>query len=385
MISNLGGMIQSVGAAWQMALLSESHQLVALVQASTSLPIFLFALLAGTLADRSDRRRLMLVAQGLMLICSSLLALMAITGTLEPWSLLLLTFIIGSGAALHLPAWQASVGDMVPRPMLASAIAFNSMGFNLSRSVGPAIGGVLVAGAGAAAAFLVNSLTYLGLFVVIARWRLDVPERMGREPLHHAMRSALGLASSSRPLRIVMLRAAAFGFPASALLALLPLVARDQMLGNALVYGLLLGSFGAGAVVGAAATGALRLRLSTDAIVRLGSFGLAAGTLGASLSNSLFGGLPSLMLSGAAWVTTLATFNTTVQLSAARAVLARSIALYHLAVFGGIAAGSWTFGFIADLWGVSLSLGVAGLALVLSTIAVPARMPSEAEKEGSTP
>jgi predicted MFS family arabinose efflux permease len=172
-----------------------------------------------------------------------------------------------------------------------------------------------------------------------------------------------------------MLRAAAFGFPASALLALLPLVARDQMQGSALVYGLLLGSFGAGAVVGAAVTGPLRVRLSADAIVRLGSVGLAGGMLGASFSYSLFGGLPALMLSGAAWVTTLATFNTTVQLSAPRPFLARSIALYHLAVFGGIAAGSWSFGFIADRWGVQSSLSVAGLILALSTIAVSARMP----------
>jgi MFS family permease len=157
--SSFGGLIQGVGAAWMMTTIATSSYQVALVQASTTLPIFLFALVAGAIADSFDRRKVMLAAQSFMLVVSVLLAVFTWLGWMSPWVLLAFTFLIDSGTALNSPSWQASVGDMVPRAKVPAAVALNSMGFNITRSVGPAIGGVIVAAFGAAAAFAVNAVS----------------------------------------------------------------------------------------------------------------------------------------------------------------------------------------------------------------------------------
>jgi MFS family permease len=228
LISNFGGLIQSVGASWMMTSLSGSPQMIALVQASTSLPIMLLSLWAGAVADNLDRRRVMLAAQCFMLLVSALLAAGSWAGLLTPWLLLGFTFLIGCGTAINGPAWQASVGDMVPRTMLPSAVALNSMGFNVARSLGPAIGGVIVAAAGAAAAFFVNAVSYVGLIAVLTRWKPDLPpSRLPRERLGIAMAAGIRYVRLSPPIRTVLLRAALFGFAASAVPALMPLVARD--------------------------------------------------------------------------------------------------------------------------------------------------------------
>ena len=170
-MSNFGGLIQGVGAAWMMTTIATSSYQVALVQASTTLPIMLFALVAGAIADSFNRRKVMLVAQTFMLVVSALLTLFTWQGWMTPWTLLAFTFLIDSGTALNSPSWQASVGDIVPRNKVPAAVALNSMGFNLTRSVGPAIGGIIVAAAGAAAAFAANAVSYIGLIVVMARWK----------------------------------------------------------------------------------------------------------------------------------------------------------------------------------------------------------------------
>ena len=256
LVSNFGGLIQSVGASWMMVSLASSPQLVALVQTSATLPIMLLSLWAGAVADNLDRRLVMLCAQSFMLIVSVTLAACAWLGVLSPWVLLGFTFLIGCGAAFNGPAWQASVGDMVPRPALPGAIALNAMGMNIARSVGPAIGGLIVAAAGAASAFLFNAVSYVGLIVVLARWRPVTPPRLlPRERLGVAMGAGLRYVAMSPNLRVVMLRAGLFGLAASAVPALMPLVARDLMGGGALTYGVLLGGFGMGAVGGALASG----------------------------------------------------------------------------------------------------------------------------------
>lgn len=174
--SNFGGLIQAVGAAWMMTSLSSSENMIALVQASTSLPIMLFSLISGALADSFDRRRIMISAQLLMLTASVLLTVFAWSGWLTPWLLLFFTFMIGCGTALNNPSWQASVGEMVPREDLPAAVTLNSVGFNITRSVGPAIGGIIVAAAGAAAAFFVNALSYFTLIYALFRWQpLNMP------------------------------------------------------------------------------------------------------------------------------------------------------------------------------------------------------------------
>nr|WP_235534977.1 MFS transporter [Sphingomonas sp. Leaf339] len=362
MASNFGGLIQSVGASWMMTSLAPSPQLVALVQASTTLPIMLFSLWAGAVADNLDRRIVMLGAQSFMLLVSVALAICGWVGVLSPILLLVFTFLIGCGTAVNGPAWQASVGDMVPRPSLPGAVALNSMGFNIARSLGPAIGGVIVAAAGAAAAFAVNAVSYLGLIAVLARWRPDLPPRLlPRETLGVAMAAGVRYVAMSPNIRIVLLRAALFGTAASAIPALMPLVARTLITGGPLTYGLLLGAFGVGAVGGALSSGELRRRCSIEWIVRIASVALAAGGATTALSHTLILTLPALMLAGAGWVLALSTFNVTVQMAAPRWVVARALALYQMAAFGGMAGGSWIFGVVAEDHGVAVALGAAAL------------------------
>ncbi|HUH76212.1 MAG TPA: MFS transporter, partial [Devosia sp.] len=197
LVSNLGGLVQSVGAGWMMTTLTDSHNMVALVQASTTLPIMLFSLASGALADNFDRRIVMLIAQiGLMLV-SVTLAVMAYLGMLTPWLLLSFTFLIGCGTALFNPSWQASMGDIVPREDLAGAVTLNSMGFNMMRSVGPAVGGTIVALLGAAAAFTVNAFSYIPLIYALFRWKPNRPDvsNLPRESFFSAMLAGLRYVS----------------------------------------------------------------------------------------------------------------------------------------------------------------------------------------------
>lgn len=362
MASNFGGLIQSVGASWLMTSIAPSPTMVALVQSSTTLPIMLLSLWAGAVADNLDRRIVMLWAQTFMLIVSLVLALCAWTGALSPWLLLAFTFLIGCGTAFNGPAWQASVGDMVPRTALPNAVAYNSMGFNIARSVGPAIGGLIVAAAGPAAAFAVNAVSYVGLIFVLARWRPVRPPRLlPRETLGVAMAAGVRYAAMSPTLRIVLLRAALFGVAASAVPALMPLVARDLITGGPLVYGLLLGAFGLGAVGGALTSGRLRARFSTETIVRIATVALAVGAVATGLSHITVLTILALALAGGGWVLALSTFNVTVQMAAPRWVVARALALYQMAAFGGMALGAWLFGEMAEDHGVRIALLAAGL------------------------
>jgi predicted MFS family arabinose efflux permease len=360
MASNFGGLIQSVGASWMMTSLSGSPQMIALVQTSTSLPIMLLSLWAGAVADNLDRRKVMLAAQTFMLLVSLVLAAGAVLGILSPWLLLSLTFLIGCGTAVNGPAWQASVGDMVPRPALPAAVAMNSMGFNIARSVGPALGGAIVAIGGAAAAFFINALSYLGLIGVLARWHPDIPPRaLPRERLGVAMTAGLRYVAMSPNLMRVMFRAALFGLAASAVPALMPLVARDVIQGGPLTYGVLLGSFGLGAVGGALSSGWLRTHMSTEAITRIATLAVAIGAGATGASSLIPVTLVALALAGAGWVLALSTFNVTVQISSPRWVVARAIALYQMAAFGAMAAGSWLFGAVADVHGPVIALHAA--------------------------
>ncbi|BBK30088.1 putative MFS family arabinose efflux permease [Stella humosa] len=372
--SNFGGLIQSVGASWMMTHIGTT-EMVALVQASVSLPIMLLSLPAGALADNVDRRVLMLVAQGFMLAVSVALSIAAWLGLMTPWVLLLFTFLIGCGAALNGPAWQASVSDMVPRRDLAGAVALNSMGYNLARSVGPAIGGLIVAAAGAAAAFTVNAFSYLGLIYVLARWRPERTARtLPREGLRVAMIAGLRYAAMSGRIGSVLLRAMLFGFAASAVQALMPLLARDAVGGGPFTFGLLLGAFGAGAVGGAVASQRLRGWLSNEMIVRWSCLAFGVATVILAYSPWLAVNMLALAVTGGGWVLTLSTLNVTVQMSAPRWVAARALALYQVAAFGGMALGSWIWGVIAGAEGLSVALVIAG-AVQVACVAIGLRVP----------
>lgn len=366
LVSSFGALIQGVGAAWMMTALTNSVDLVALVQASTSLPIMLFSLLGGAIADNFPRRRVMLVAQFFMLGVSALLTISALLGLITPWLLLTFTFLIGCGTALNNPSWQASVGDLVPRSSVGSAVALNSIGFNLSRSLGPAVGGIIVAVAGAAAAFAVNLVSYLGLLFVLLRWKpAPAPVGLPREAVGAAMFAGIRYMALSPQLGKVLVRSFIFGLTASSVLALLPVVASQIPGGGPLVYGLLLGAFGLGAVGGALISTRLAEQFSSEAIVRLAFLGFAicAAVTGLSPSPWLTG--VALLLGGACWVLALTLFNVTVQLSTPRWVVGRSLSLYQTATFAGLAAGSWLWGVAGEQFGVSNALLASAIALVV--------------------
>ncbi len=382
LVSNFGGMIQTVGASWMIVSLGGSVAMVALVQTSSSLPVMLLSLVAGALADNFDRRRLMLAAQCIMMSASLLLAIGAWAGLLTPWLLLAFTFLIGCGNALRAPAWQASVGDMVPRPAIPAAVAMNSMGFNLARTAGPAAGGAIVAAAGAATAFLLNALSYIGLIAVLARWQPPEQERRGpREPIGEAMMAGIRYVRMSGAIRRAVWRTFLFGLAASAIPAMIPLVARDLVQGGPLTYGFLLGGFGTGAVCGALGTRRLRAHLSVEQIVRCGAIALSIGGAVSAVSSSVALTLAAIALAGAGWIVSMSTFNVCVQLDSPRWAVARTISIYQAAMFGSLALGSWIVGMVADRSSVGEAL-LAAAALQLLSVLAGLRWPLEAD--GST-
>ncbi len=364
--SNLGGLIQGVGAAWMMASISTSENMVALVQASNTGPIMLLSLIAGAIADSFDRRRVMIAAQLFMIVVSALLTLFALLDLITPWALLAFTFLIGCGTALNNPSWQASVGDIVPRADLPAAVSLNSMGFNITRSVGPAIGGAIVAAAGAAAAFAVNTLSYFAITYALFRWRPDIPKSpLPREHLGSAIAAGLRYVAMSPNLGKVLFRGFVFGLTATAILSLLPIVARDQLSGGPLTFGGLLGAFGLGAIFGAFSNQRARELLSSEDIVRAGfaGFAVAAGVTG--ISTSVWITALALMVAGACWVLALSLFNTVVQLSAPRWVVGRALSLYQTATFGGMATGSWLWGSVAENYGSGHALVASSLLMMV--------------------
>ena len=367
LVSNFGSLIQSVGASWMMTSITSSRDMVALVQASTTLPIMLFSLPSGAIADSFDRRRIMIVAQMFMLVVSFALAAAAYLDLITPWLLLVFTFLIGCGAAVNGPAWQASVGEQVPREDIPGAVALNSIGYNIARSVGPAVGGVIIAAAGAAAAFLANALSYVGLIVVLARWRRPVPTRaLPREPLGAAMASGVRYVAASPAIGRVLVRALTFGLAAGGLWALMALIARERLGGGPLTYGIILGAFGIGAVAGGLVSARLRRQLANEVLVRsaLAAFGL--GAIASGLSPLLVLTSIAMLLAGMGWVLALSTFNVTVQLSSPRWVVARALAIYQMSTFGGLAIGSWLWGIFAERVGLIEALVVSGAAVLLS-------------------
>ncbi|MDT6940884.1 MFS transporter [Brucella pseudogrignonensis] len=369
LFSNLGGLVQTVGAGWMMATIAHSDDMVALVQASTTLPVMIFSVAAGALADNFDRRRIMLAAQIMLLVISAALAACAYLNVLTPWMLLGFTFLIGCGGALHNPSWQASMGDIVPRTDLPAAVALNSMSFNLMRSIGPAIGGAIVAAAGAAFAFIFNAFSYCALILALWRWQPQIAKSsLPRESLGPAMVAGLRYVAMSPNLLKVMFRGFLFGLSAIVILALLPLVARDLVQGTALTYGIMLGFFGIGAIGGALSSARLRELLGNEWLVRIAFVAFAVSCSLLSISHTVWLSCMFLMPAGMSWVLALSLFNVTVQLSTPRWVVGRALALYQTATFGGMAAGSWLWGSVADEFGVSGALLAAACFLVFGAV-----------------
>lgn len=366
LVSNFGGLVQAVGAAWLMTQLTDNATLIALVQASNTLPIMLLAIASGALADIIDRKTLLMGALLFMATVSLALAAAAWTGGLTPWMLLAFTFLLGAGQAVYNPPWQASMGDLVARKDLPAAVSLNSVGFNLMRSVGPAAGGLIVATVGASAAFAVNALSYVPLLGVMARWKPRVAPRVTTpEPFLAAMGAGLRYVALSPNLLRVLTRGALFGFAAIAVLALLPLVAKSHPEGGSLLFGGLLGCYGIGAIAGALLNPRIRARLDNENVVRMAFAGFALSALVLGQTDSVWLHALAMLPAGASWVLALSLFNVTVQLSTPRWVVARALALYQMATFGGMAAGAWIWGMVAGAQGLDTALTVAGVVLLI--------------------
>ena len=285
LLSNLGLLIMGVGAAWSMTQMTASANMVALVQTASMLPVALVSLAAGAIADMYDRRRVAMVALSIGMTGALAMTCLATLNALTPIVLLVLCFAIGSSMALFGPAWQASVSEQVPSEDLAAAVALNGISYNIARSFGPAIGGVIVATVGSSAAFGANAVLYVPLLIVLYLWRRPIvssrlpPERLGR-----AIISGIRYVLNSPPIRVVLARTLVTGIAGSAILALMPLIARDLLHGGAQLYGLLLGCFGLGAVLGALNIARLRAWLSGEASVRLCALVMGTGIALVSIS-----------------------------------------------------------------------------------------------------
>jgi predicted MFS family arabinose efflux permease len=367
-VSNIGGWMYSVASGWLMTSLDPDPLAVSLVQVANNLPMFLFAIPAGALVDIVDRRLFLIMAETAVAVTSTLFAVLVWLHLITPWSLLALSFVVAVANAATAPAWQAVVPRLVPKPELPSAIAANSVGINVSRAVGPALGGLLVVAFGITAPFWVNAFSNLGVIAALIRWRSPrrsgpplPPERFGQ-----AVRSGLRHARYNAHLRSTLMRTVTFFVFASAYWALLPLVARDRIGGGSALYGLLLGVIGASAVAGAFLLRTLRSRFGPDAL-------LAGATVATALATALFGvahdagtALAASVLAGASWIAGVSSLNVSAQVALPEWVRGRGLAMYVTIMFGSLSLGSAIWGEAASLVGLPLALYAAAAGAVLA-------------------
>jgi MFS family permease len=366
-ISYVGTWMQNVGAGWMMTQLTMSPLMVSLVQAATTLPVFLVILPAGALADMVDRRRFLLITQGWMVLAAGALGVLTLRHELTPWVLLGFTFALGLGAVMNDPAWQAITPEIISAERHAPAVALNSVGYNVARAVGPALGGLVIAAAGSGWAFLLNAASFFGVIFFLYRWRRPHFERVETGRVSDALLAGLRYGRTAPLVRCVLVRTGAFSLGASSLLALLPILARPY---GASGYGLMLGSFGLGALGGAAVLPRLRTRLSVDGMVVFDILLFAAMTVLAGRVQA-FGWLNLVLFaSGTAWIGILACLNVAAQTMSPSSLRARTLSMYLFVLQGGMAVGSVAWGALATKVGVSTTLLCAAGALIVGLLTV---------------
>jgi MFS family permease len=370
--SHTGILIQSVGTSWLLVEAGASAQQVALVPTAASLPIVLLSPFAGAIADHVDRRLVMLSAQALLALVSVALALLAWQGQASAALVVACTFFAGCCLSFNGPAWMASIGDILPRAAIPGGVVCSALSLNIARAVGPALGGIVIAAAGEAANFGISAACSLLLMGTLLTWRRPVrPIAQGRPPLLSAVREGLVHAAATPAIRAALARTMLFGTVCSAVQALMPLIAHDLLGGGADTYGFLFTGFGGGALLGALISSRLRLRFRSDAVVQGCTALAAAAAIGTAFSRSAAVGFVFLALAGGVWVVAFSTFNVSVQLASSRGFAARTLSLYQMAAFGGVALGSWISGIAADQLGVSGGLLVSG-GLALASMMIGA-------------
>ena len=365
-ISYTGSWMQNVGAGWLMTTLTLNQPraplMVGLVQAAQALPVFLVALPAGALADMIDRRRFLLVTQTWITLAAAALGALTLAGLVGPWLLLGFTFLLGFGAVVNDPAWQAITPEIVSAPRFPSAVALNSAGFNVARAVGPALGGVVIAVAGSGSVFLLNAVSFLAVIWFLYRWKRPPHRDPSRSPdVGHAIRAGLQHVAHSERVRAVLVRAGVFGIFGSALWAMLPLLTQPH---GSIGYGLALASLGAGAVAGAALLPGMRRVLSINLLVVAASLGFALVTLAAGQLLALWSSCLVLFFGGVAWIAILASLDLSAQTTSPSWVRARALSVYLLVLQGSMAGGSALWGALAGRIGVAQALACAAAGLV---------------------
>ena len=366
-VSYTGTWMQNVGAGWLMTQLTTSPLKISLVTAAATLPVFLVILPAGALADIVDRRRFLLITQGWMVVASGVLGVLTLTSCIGPWTLLLFTFLLGLGAVMNDPAWQAITPEVVSPGNHAAAVALNSVGFNVARAVGPALGGIVIAATSSGFAFLLNAASFFGVIFFLYRWRRPHYERVETGDVKEALLAGLRHVRGAPAVKSVLVRTGAFSLAASSLLSLMPIIARPFGPSG---YGMLLGCFGLGALAGAAALPALRGLLSVDGVVAISILVFATTTFAVGQVHS-FGWLTLVLFaSGMAWIGILACLNVAAQMMSPSYLRARSLSMYLLVLQGGMALGSAAWGALATRTGVQSALLWSAVVLALGLLTV---------------
>lgn len=379
--SSIGSMIQSVGAAWLMTDLTTSHRLIALVQASATLPIMLFGVFAGAIADNFDRRRVMLAAQIGMLVASAGLAALTWAGMITPYLLIFFTLAVGTGTALNSPAWQASVRQQVGMRDLPQAISLNTISFNLARSVGPALGGLLISLWHVSLAFALNAFSFIAMIVVLLRWRPEWAPRE-RKPILPAIALGVRFCAGSSPIRRVLLRGLVLGAGLAGYQALVPAVVKGPLHGSEIDFGLMLGLFGIGSIACALFISPLRRRFGTEAVLALATLAFVVAQTILASAHSLAQALPATFIAGAGWVAIFTTINIAMQMRSPETILGRCLSIYQAVTFGGMALGSWAWGALADWRDLPFALHAASAWLVVTWIVLRVLAPMPSREEG---
>jgi MFS family permease len=367
-VSNIGSWMYAASSGWLMTSLNADPLIVSLVQAASTLPIFLLALPAGALADIVDKRRLLIVGEVFTTALATLFALLVWLDRVTPGTLLLFAFLVGAGGALVAPAWQSIVPQLVPREDLAPAVSANSVGVNISRAVGPALGGLITAAFGIAAPFWINAFSNFGVIGALYWWHPPQgrASQLPAERLASAMRTGLRHARQNPHLRDTLLRAVGFVLFASAYWALLPLVARNQIIGGAALYGALLGAIGAGAVGGAFAMPWLKVKLRPDRLVAVGEIGTAIALFLFGVAREPVTALAASIIAGSCWIAVLSNLNISAQVALPEWVRGRGLALFVTVFSGTMTLGSAVWGQVARLGGLSLAHDIAAAGAMLA-------------------
>ncbi|MEA2468506.1 MAG: hypothetical protein QOJ57_2632, partial [Thermoleophilaceae bacterium] len=363
--SNIGTWMQTVGAQWLMGDLTHDPLMVALVQTATSLPVFLFGFPAGAVGDIFDRRRVLIVSQTFMLVAAAVLAVLTFRGDVTPWVLLALTFAIGTGRALTAPSWQAIQPQLVGRELIPQAAALGAASVNVARAAGPALGGALVAAAGAEWVFGLNAVSFLGVLAVLVLWRRQRVEKpLGPEHVRSALRAGTRYVRSSPRMKAILARSAVFVLFASAMWALLPVVARNDLDLGSGGYGLLLGAVGAGAVAGTAVLPRLRVRWSLDGLVSAGGVVFAVACALIAWVHVVAVVAIALVATGFAWIAVLSSLNATAQTVLPDWVRSRGMALYIIVFQGGQAVGALIWGLVVQQADTRLAFSLVAVGLL---------------------